>query len=52
MNIDIVGRIRPPLPGDVGINLQVTEGKRVHAQQGGNSHRFVFKMLLLLYTLS
>nr|XP_018668567.1 coiled-coil domain-containing protein 78-like [Ciona intestinalis] len=40
MNIDIVGRIRPPLPGDVGISLQVTEGKRVHAQQGGNSHSF------------
>ena len=40
MNIDTVGRIRPPLSGESPTNLIVTEGKRVHAEQGGTSHRF------------
>ena len=39
MNIDIVGRIRRPVPGETQTNLIVTEGKRVHSEQGGNSHR-------------
>ena len=39
MNIDIVGRIRPPIAGEIKTNLIVTEGKRVHAEQGGTSHR-------------
>jgi len=39
MNIDIVGRIRPPVPGEGQQNLIVTDGKRVFSQQGGASHR-------------
>ncbi|XP_076813157.1 uncharacterized protein LOC143459772 [Clavelina lepadiformis] len=40
MNIDTVGRIRPPMPGEVQLPLNVTDGKRVHGQQGGTSHSY------------
>ena len=52
MNIDIVGRIRPPIPGEVKTNLIVTEGKRVHSEQGGTSHRLVsFRCVLKIKEL-
>nr|XP_039262238.1 coiled-coil domain-containing protein 78-like [Styela clava] len=40
MNIDSVGKIRPPRSGEGQVSLLITDNKRVHGKQGGVSHSF------------
>lgn len=40
MNIDSVGKVRAPKPGEGQTTLLITDNTRVHAKQGGVSHNF------------
>ena len=46
MNVDIVGRVRPPTPGEV--SGLVYEGNRVMAERGGVGHKLVLHFVSLV----
>ena len=46
MNVDIVGRVRPPTPGEV--SGLVYEGNRVMAERGGVGHKLVLHFFSLV----
>lgn len=52
MNIDSVGKIRPPRAGEGQTSLLITDNTRVHAKQGGVSHKWVWWLKFSLWTSS